>query len=86
MPPNPKSPDFEIPESYSMTHKGETFILHDTMHSKLGGRLLLFSTKPLIEVLCGCEVIFMDGTFKIRPTMFSQVYVVMGLYLEEGSL
>lgn len=84
MPPNPKSPDFEIPPSYSNTLKNDNFVVHDTIHSKIGGRLLVFSTKSLVEVLCGCETIFVDGTFKIRPTMFSQVYVIMGLYLDEG--
>lgn len=84
VPSNPKSPDFEVPESYSRTHKGEEFILYDTTHAKLGGRLMVFSTKALVETLCACEVIFVDGTFKTRPTMFSQVYVIMGKYLGEG--
>lgn len=84
VPPNPKSPDFDVPDSFTRTHKGETFLIYDEIHSKFGGRLMIFSTKALIEMLCSCEVILVDGTFKTRPIMFSQVYVVMGKYLEEG--
>ena len=85
VPPNPKSPDFEVPESYSRTHDGEEFLIYDAAHAKLGGRLMIFSTKVLIEMLCASEVILIDGTFKTRPMMFAQVYVVMGKHLEEGA-
>jgi hypothetical protein len=84
LPPNPKSLDFEVPPSYSTTHEGENFLLYDSTHKKLGGRLMIFSTKFLIQMLCGCDVILIDGTFKTRPIMFSQVYVIMGQHLDEG--
>lgn len=85
VPPNPKSPDFDVPESYSRTHDGEEFLIYDAAHAKLGGRLMIFSTKVLIEMLCASEVILIDGTFKTRPMMFAQVYVVMGKHFEEGA-
>ncbi|CAF1354279.1 unnamed protein product [Rotaria magnacalcarata] len=69
IPPNPKSLDFEVPELYSTTHSGEEFLIYDSTHKKIGG---------------SCEVIFIDGTFKTRPMMFSQVYVIMGLHLAEA--
>ncbi|CAF3027632.1 unnamed protein product [Rotaria sp. Silwood2] len=84
IPPNPKSLDFEVPELYSTTHSGDKFLIHDSTHKKLGGRLMIFSTQQLIKMLCSCEVIFIDGTFKTRPMMFSQVYVIMGLHLAEA--
>jgi hypothetical protein len=84
MPPAPKSMDFEVPPSFSTTNDGENFLLYDSTHKKLGGRLMIFSTKYLIQMLCSCEIILIDGTFKCRPTMFSQVYVVMGQHLNEG--
>ena len=85
VPPNPKSPDFDVPDSFTENNKGENFLIYDEIHAKLGGRLMIFSTKALIEMLCGCEVIMVDGTFKTRPMMFSQVYVNMGKYLQEGT-
>ncbi|CAF1330380.1 unnamed protein product [Rotaria magnacalcarata] len=44
---------------------------------------MIFSTKVFIEMLCECEAILTDGTFKTRPIMFAQVYVIMGKYLGE---
>lgn len=84
MPPNPKLFDFEIPSSYTTTHNGENFLIYDSIHKKLGGILMIFSTKILIKMLCSCEVILIDGTFKTRPVLFSQVYVIMGQHVDEG--
>ncbi len=84
MPPNPRSFDFEVPPLYTITHSGEEFLIYDSIHKKLGGRLMIFSTKLLLKTLCSCEVILIDGTFKTRPVLFSQVYVIMGQHLDEG--
>ncbi|CAF1223968.1 unnamed protein product, partial [Rotaria sordida] len=72
LPSNPKPLDFEVPESYSKTYSGEQFLIYDSTHKKLGGRLMIFTTEVLIKMLCSCEVILIDGTFKTRPIMFSQ--------------
>ena len=37
-----------------------------------------------MEILCQSEQMMVDGTFKTRPIMFSQVYVIMGKYLGDG--
>ncbi|CAF2694340.1 unnamed protein product [Rotaria sp. Silwood2] len=84
LPPNPKSLDFEVPALYSTTHEGENFLLYDSTHKKLGGRLMILSSKYLIQMLCSCDVMLIDGTFKIRPSMFSQVDVIMGQHLDEA--
>ncbi|CAF0848187.1 unnamed protein product [Didymodactylos carnosus] len=83
LPPNPKSPDFEVPKLYSTTNNNEDFLIYDSTHKKLGGRLMIFSTKALIEILCDCDTILIDGTFKTRPILFAQVYVIMGKHLGE---
>ncbi|CAM4888865.1 unnamed protein product [Rotaria socialis] len=83
LPPNPKSLDFEVPDSCAMTHDGENFLIYDSTREIFGGRLMIFSTKVFIEMLCECEVILIDGTFKTRPIMFAQVYVIMGKHLGE---
>ncbi|CAM2726672.1 unnamed protein product [Rotaria socialis] len=84
LPPNPKSLDFEVPDSCAMTHNGENFLIYDSTRKIFGGRLMIFSTKVFIEMLCECEVILIDGTFKTRPIMFAQVYVIMGKHLGEA--
>ncbi|CAF4146188.1 unnamed protein product, partial [Didymodactylos carnosus] len=60
LPPNPKSPDFEVPKLYSTTNNNEDFLIYDSTHKKLGGRLMIFSTKALIEILCDCDTILID--------------------------
>ena len=84
VPTNPKSMNFEVPELYSTTHNGDQFLIYDSAHKKIGGRLMIFSTEVLIKTLCSCEVILVDGTFETRPMMFSQVYVIMGMHLADG--
>lgn len=85
LPPNPKSLDFQVPNLYSTTNNDEVFLLYDSTHKKLGGRLMIFSTQELIKMLSHCEIILIDGTFKTRPIRFSQVYVIMGKYMGEGN-
>ncbi|CAF0947309.1 unnamed protein product [Rotaria sordida] len=80
LPSNPKSLDFEVPESYSKTYSGEQFLTYDSTHKKLGGRLMIFTTEVLIKMLCSCEVILIDGTFKTRPIMFSQSLILMSMF------
>ena len=84
LPSNPKSLDFQAPQLYSTTNDGEEFLIYDSISKRLGGRLMIFSTQSLIQMLCECEIILIDGTFKTRPTLFSQVYVIMGQHLDEG--
>ncbi|CAF2592455.1 unnamed protein product [Rotaria sp. Silwood2] len=84
VPSNPKSMNFKVPQLYSTTHDDDEFLIYDSIHKKIGGRLMIFSTEVLIKILCSCEIIFVDGTFKTRPIMFSQVYVIMGMHLAEA--
>jgi hypothetical protein len=84
MPPNPKSFNFKMPPLYTTTHSGKEFLIYDSTHKKLSGRLMIFSTKVLIKMLCSCETILVDGTFKTRPVLFFQVYVIIGQHLDEG--
>lgn len=85
LPPNPKSLDFEVPELYSKANNGEEFLMYDSISKKLGGRLMVFTTQTLLRMLCDCEIILVDGTFKTCPNLFSQVYVIMGQHLDEGN-
>ena len=71
LPRNPKSLDFEVLESYSTTNEGKQLLIYDSTRTQLGGRLMIFSTKVLIKIPCTCDVIFIDGTFKTSPVLFS---------------
>ncbi|CAF5192661.1 unnamed protein product, partial [Rotaria magnacalcarata] len=44
-----------------------------------GGRLLIFASDDQLNVLFHSEVLFADGTFKVSPTLFEELYVLHGL-------
>ncbi|CAF3418260.1 unnamed protein product [Rotaria socialis] len=79
-PSHPKTQDFDIPDFYSKTFRGEDLIIYDSNKEQYEGRLLMFSTPKLLSALFNSDIILCDGTFKTRPLLFQQVYVVMGKY------
>ena len=71
-----KTTDFqEIEERYRITDFGEIFLQHDSGHEDVG-RFLFFSTVSLHTLLSAALTIFWDGTFKMAPECFAQVYVI----------
>ena len=62
-----------------------SFVLHDTGPEKdneeedHSTRVIVFSTRRNIEFLCKLHTWFVDGTFKVAPTVFMQVFTVLGL-------
>jgi len=55
--------------------KTENFLLAD---SGLGAdRILIFGRQRNLEIALICDDYFMDGTFKIAPNLFKQIYVVL---------
>ncbi len=83
-PAHPKTQDFDIPDSYSKNNRGEDLIIYDRNKEGFGGRLMMFSTPKLLSALFNSDVILCDGTFKTRPLLFQQVYVLMGRYHGES--
>jgi hypothetical protein len=79
-PVQPKTQDFDFPDLYSKNNRGEEFIIYDTNKERLDGWLLMFSTPKLLCALFDSDIILSDGTFKTRPLLFQQVYVLMGRY------
>jgi hypothetical protein len=75
---------FDIPDFYGKNNRGEDFIVYDGNKEKFNGRLLMFSTSKLLSALFNSDVILCDGTFKCRPLLFQQVYVLMGRYHGES--
>ena len=52
----------------------EKFLLYDNGPEE-GERMLIFGRESWISLLC-CEEWFVDGTFKISPLMFMQVFAI----------
>lgn len=63
-----------IPDEYKVTSNGENFLLYD------GGdcqdRILLFSTHRNLQVLENSPHWFCDGTFKVVPSIFHQLFTI----------
>jgi hypothetical protein len=83
-PAHPKTQDFDIPAFYSTNNRGENFVIYDGNKERFDGRLLIFSTPKLLSALFNSDILLCDGTFKTRPLLFQQVYVLMGRYHGES--
>ena len=71
----------DIEDRYKTTDLGEMFLQHDSGHED-PNRFLVFSTAPLLTLLAAALTFFCDGTLKIAPQCFQQVYVLR--ILSEG--
>ncbi|CAF2712388.1 unnamed protein product [Rotaria sp. Silwood2] len=78
-PPIPTDQKFIIPAVYQETYSNSRFLIYDKRKSSYGGRLLIFASDEQLNVLFHSEVLFADGTFKVSPTLFEQLYVLHGL-------
>ena len=52
--------------------------MYDKRKSDYGGRLLIFSSDEQLRVLLQSDVLFADGTFRVAPKLFEQLYVIHG--------
>ena len=69
---------FEIPERYQVTHNDERFLAYDSGVDD-SDRMLIYGTQRNIDVLRSSDHWFMDGTFKVVPQVFYQLYTVHAL-------
>lgn len=71
----------DLPDEYTKTSLGEQFVLHDNRHTKDEdeGRVIVFGTRKNIEILCRSPIWFLDGTFKMSPTLFTQIFTIIGI-------
>ncbi len=58
---------------WASTLNGHDFILANDGNEE---KLVIFGTVPNLCLLCEAEIIYMDGTFKVAPEMFAQVYSI----------
>src|ERR1700759_670218 len=68
LPPILTSPLFAIPERYA------DFVLHDSVENNV--RLLLFGDQDLLRRLERADLWIADGTFKVVPNLFYQLYTI----------
>lgn len=62
-----------IPERYRTTHTNHNFYMFDN-HS--ANRIIIFSTIENLQLLKENKNWFCDGTFKVCPNLFSQLYTI----------
>ena len=75
-PPQPQNPEgMQVPPNLSRTFGGQDFLLHD---SGVGdeSRLLLFGTMDTLSWMEHRQHWFGDGTFKVVPELFFQLYTI----------
>ena len=57
-----------------VTTKGDRFLLYDS--GAEADRMIIFATPANLDILGRSEEWFLDGTFKVCPSIFSQLYTV----------
>ncbi|XP_013196278.2 uncharacterized protein LOC132904299 [Amyelois transitella] len=67
---------FEIDES-EMQINGQCFVIKDRIYNN-NKRILLLSTKNMMQLLQQADFWVLDGTFKIVPHIFQQLYTIHG--------
>ncbi|XP_034945928.1 uncharacterized protein [Chelonus insularis] len=87
---NPQLPDVSsrcelvLTEEFKYTHTGELFLLYDNGGSKR--RFLMFTTHKNLNVLSRCQQWLGDGTFRVAPNNFSQLYTIIHGFMEGRSV
>ncbi|CAF3062688.1 unnamed protein product [Rotaria socialis] len=66
--------DNQLPDNLKQTDRGENFVLHEDE------KLIIFTTGTNLSVLKTCKHWFVDGTFKVCPEDFYQMFTLHGLY------
>lgn len=83
LPPNPKSLEelAALPDEYTKTSMDEQFVLHDNVDTRDDdeGRVIVFGTRKNVEILCTSRIWFLDGTFSVSPSLFTQLFTVIGV-------
>lgn len=76
--PMPLTRSFEIPDELTRLDDGENFLLFDSRAEDVN-RILVFGTERTVRLLGESDHSFMDGTFKVVPELFFQLYTIQVL-------
>ena len=63
-------------DEWCTTTTGDNYILIDDI-TEGGSRIIVFGTLANLQRLCSGSVISMDGTFKVCPRLFYQLYIII---------
>lgn len=84
LPTNPTTiADLErIAEEFRVTTAGALFLIYDSVEDErynlTCGRILIFSTTENLRRLMSCLTWYVDGTFKSAPSIFFQLFTILG--------
>ena len=71
-----------IPERFRRIIKREQFLLYDSLEDddadEACGRILVFATTDNLRTLGKARTWYVDGTFQVVPSIFFQLFVIMG--------
>jgi len=84
LPPLPHDQKFIMPTVYQETYSHQQFLIYDKRRTVYGGRLMIFASDEQLNVLHHSDVLFADGTSKVSPSLFDQLYVLHGMENGEG--
>ena len=74
----PNSPaEILIPPLYKLTLKQELFLLYDSGYGD-NNRMIVFSNPSFLSILQKYNTWYADGTFKVVPECFFQLYTIHG--------
>jgi hypothetical protein len=65
--------DINLEGQWALTKEDQQFLLHQD------DDMVLFATDNNQEMMA--DAIFMDGTFKISPLQFTQLFIYMGFFI-----
>ncbi|CAF3794187.1 unnamed protein product [Rotaria magnacalcarata] len=67
-----------VPTALTMTIRNDKFLQFDSGPGD--HRLIIFSSPEQLKILEETEEILIDGTFKVTPVIFTQLYTIHGVY------
>lgn len=72
----------DLPDVFKKTLGAENFLLYDSLNDgdfDLNcGRILIFATRQNLQKLFLSEIWYLDGTFDVVPSLFFQLFTIMG--------
>ncbi|XP_060806094.1 uncharacterized protein LOC132902984 [Amyelois transitella] len=74
--------EYCIPETAEDHNIPNNIIIIDKKYDN-DRRIIIFTSKKLITLLCKSKYIIMDGTFKVVPKIFQQLYTIHGCIFSE---